>query len=181
MRLFLPSITAIAIVVGACADLTTRPDRRSSEQVYGPTASTGLPGSAEFQLLACPTAEASSARAIIGPAGGTITVAGSSITIPFGAVPVPTEFEVMVPASSYMEVEIHAVGMERYVFLRPATVTIDYSRCPADAVPANAALQGVHIDTLTKQVLELMGGAADRDDHTVRFPTGHLSGYAVAY
>jgi hypothetical protein len=180
MRFHLPSIAAMAIVIGACADLTTQPDTRDSE-LTTPAATAALIGSSDPQLLVCPTTETRSARATIGLAGGTVSVGGSSITIPPGAVLVPTKFEVIVPASSYMEVEIHAVGMERYFFLLPATVTIDHSRCPADAVPENAVLQGVYIDSLTKQVLDLMGGDADTDGQTVRFLTGHLSGYAVAY
>jgi hypothetical protein len=54
------------------------------------------------QLLVCPTVEAASARAVIGPDGGSVGARGSSI--PAGAVPEPTPFEVVVPVSPFMEV-----------------------------------------------------------------------------
>lgn len=181
MRLSLPVIAVITIAAGACGDLVTQPGGRDAGEARAPVPSTALFGSDSPQLLVCPTTETRSARAVIGPLGGTVRVGGSAITIPLGAVLVPTEFEFIVPASPYMEVEIHAVGMQRYVFLLPATITIDYSRCAADAIPRDAVLQGVYIDGLSKLVLELLGGVANRDNQTLRFQTGHLSGYAVAY
>jgi hypothetical protein len=68
------------------------------------------------QLLVCPTVEAASARAVIGPDGGSVGARGSSI--PAGAVPEPTPFEVVVPVSPFMEVGIHAVGRTSYALER---------------------------------------------------------------
>ena len=133
------------------------------------------------QLLACPTQDEASDRAVIGPEGGTLGARGTSITIPAGAVPEPTPFELVVPVSEYMEVEIHALGRSSYTFLQPATITINYARCPGDAIPMGAALGGVYIESGTHRVLELMGGTTDKSGHKLTFSTGHLSGYAVAY
>jgi hypothetical protein len=179
MRLHFASIVAVALGVGACVDATTQPDQHG----FGSPRSAALPSlsdSASAQLLVCPTTYTQSATVTIGPAGGWFSVRGSSIAIPPNAVPSPKVFEIVVPASRYMEVEIHAVGVDHYVFAVPATVTINYARCPNDAVPADQSLEGVYIDD-TNQVLEIMGGHDDRSSHKVSFSTGHLSGYAVAF
>ena len=135
----------------------------------------------DAELLVCPTNEAASAQGVIGPEGGSIGARGTTISIPAGAVPEPTLFEVVVPASQYLETEIHAVGVEHYVFQQPATITINTARCPDGAIPEFGTLQGAYIDTPTHRILQLMGGVDDRDGHKVSFETGHLSGYVVAF
>jgi hypothetical protein len=133
------------------------------------------------QLLVCPTSDQVSAQAVIGPEGGSVEARGTTLTIPAGAVAESTLFEVVVPASNYMETEIHAVGVDHYVFLQPATITINYARCPDGALPETSRAQGAYIETGSHKILELMGGTDDRSGHKVSFLTGHLSGYVVAY
>lgn len=181
------SLAAALVVLGgaACADLATQPDATSRPiaarfdaiDSEGTAADSGT----SFNLLVCPTADAASESEVIGPEGGTIGARGTSITIPPGAVPEPTLFELVVPASPYLRVDIRAAGADHYEFLAPATISINYARCPSDAVPPAAKLQGVHVDGATGQVLQEMGGMNDRSGHKVSFPTWHLSGYIVAY
>lgn len=172
------SLAALLLAVGtaACADM---PTQSAGVGLRRPRMSTA--DARDARLLVCPTAEPASARALIGAEGGTLGARGTSITIPAGAVAVPTLFEVVVPASEYMEVDIHAVGQSEYTFLQPTTITLNFARCPADAVPTGATLDGVYIESGTRRVLERMGGTADKSGHKVTFSTGHLSGYAVAY
>ena len=99
------TITAATLVYAglACADAVTQPN----ESARGPrldllasdtstiVAVDSLPAP---RLLVCPTTDAASASAVIGPNGGTIGARGASITIPPGAVPDSTLFEVIVPA-----------------------------------------------------------------------------------
>ena len=133
-------------------------------------------------LLVCPTTlPAVSALGTIGIEGGTLSAGAVRLEVPAGAVLVPTLFEVVTPTSRYMEVQLSAVGVEHFVFEQPVRVTIDYSRCAAGAVPAGATLQGVHIEPLSKRVLEELGGTVDGSARTVTFSTGHFSSYAVAY
>ncbi len=171
---FIPVI-ATSIAVAACADLPTDPGGHGPGRLPAATAELTA---AESQLVVCPTAETRRARATVGPEGGYVSARGSSITIPPGAVSEPTLFEVVVPASRYMEIEIHAAGMDSYVFATPATITINFARCPGDAIPPGSVLEGVYIDDVN-QVLEHMGGQSS--SHKLSFQTGHLSGYAVAY
>ena len=172
------SLTALVLALAAvgCDELPTQTGRLEPRRLQTSTA-----GSPSLRLLACPTEEEARSHAVIGPDGGTLGARGTSITIPAGAVPVPTQFEVVVPVSPYMEVEIHAVGRGSYTFAQPASITINYARCPDDAVPADAALEGVYVESGTRRVLERMGGTSDKNGHKVTFATPHLSGYIVAY
>ena len=171
------SVMAITLAAAACADSATAPTQRDSSLHRLSVTESDL----SEQLLVCPTDTFRSARGTIGLLGGVIAAGGSSITIPAGAVVQPTAFEVEVPASRYMEVEIHAVGQEHYYFLVPALITIDYSRCPSGAIPPGVLLTGVHISSDTKSILDIMGGVNDPLLKQLTFPTGHLSGYAIAY
>jgi hypothetical protein len=175
---FLRSVATLALLTGAmaCADLPVEPGGAN-----------GRPGSFDVEelasaaLLVCPTEDAVSARAIIGPEGGSVGVRGSSISIPAGAVAEPTRFEVVVPVSRYMKVEFSAVGQSHYEFKLPATITINYARCTNSSTTTEEALTGAYLADDTDQVLELLGGTVDKTGHKLSFSTSHLSGYAVAY
>jgi hypothetical protein len=111
--------------------------------------------------------------------GGIVSLGNTKISIPAGALLQPTLIQVRLPASQYMEVDVSANGLLSFLFKRPVSVTIDYSRCPASATDG-AALTVWHIDSATKELLENMGGTNDASARTITFSTGHLSGYAVA-
>jgi hypothetical protein len=184
----LSAVAGFAIVLAAqgCADLGTAPNApppRLDEAATGATAdsSASNASSPAGQLIVCPTQDEQRATAIIGPGGGSVSARGTSLSIPEGAVPEPTRFELTIPASRYMEVEVHAVGYDSYTFQQPVTLTINYARCPDDAAPTGATLAGAYIDSATDQILALMGGSQDKSGHKLTFTTGHLSGYAVAY
>jgi hypothetical protein len=130
-------------------------------------------------LLVCPTNAEVRAAAWIGPAGGSVEARGATLTVPVGAVATPTQFEVVVPVSQTMVVDIHAVGAEGFQFLRPATITLNFARCDG-SIPMDS-LQGANVDLATGAILEYMGGTVDRSGHRLSFLTPHLSGYAVAY
>jgi len=172
------SLTALVLAVAAaCDDLPTQGGHAERRELrLSTTQEAPAP-----RLLACPTNDEARAAAVIGPEGGTLGARGTSITIPAGAVPEPTAFEVVVPVSPYMEIEIHAVGQASYAFAQPAAVTINFARCPDDAVPDGATLEGVYVESGTRRVLEHMGGTADEDGKKITFATPHLSGYIVAY
>lgn len=171
------SLAALVLVaaVAACDALPTQTSGIASRPRLSTADASGV------QFLACPTADEARAEAVIGPEGGTLGARGASIAIPAGAVAEPTTFQVVVPVSPYMEVEIHAVGHAGYAFARPAAVTINYARCPDGAVPADAPLEGVYVESGTRRVLERMGGTTDKAGHKLTFTTPHLSGYIVAY
>jgi hypothetical protein len=127
-------------------------------------------------LSACAVASSTSARAVIGVAGGSVRTGGVTMTVPAGAVQGSTEFRLHVPSSQYAEVQIHANGQEHFQFLAPVVITMDYSRCNAPS----GVLTAWHIDPDTKALLENMGGVNDVVNQRVIFSTMHLSGYAIA-
>lgn len=132
-------------------------------------------------LLVCPTTDSAGTTGVISLLGGVLSLGGDALSLPLDAVLLPTQFQIVVPPSQYMEVDVHAVGLATFLFQQPATISIDYSRCSPDAIPADAQLHAVYIDSDTKAILQDMGGTDDRAAHRITFTTGHLSGYAVAY
>ena len=134
---------------------------------------------AQPALVVCDNAQTKSVSKIIGPRGGQLTVAGSTIEIPAGAVGTPTEFTLSVPASHFLEVDISAAGASHYAFARPALITLGYARCQ-DPTLDQAELSAWWIDTETKELLQEMGGVRNHRAKAVSFPTDHLSGYTIA-
>ena len=176
MRARLLLAAAALIMSGtSCLDSTTAP----TAPMRSPVAARRDDAPA-LQLLSCPADEGQQATGLLGLLGGTLSLGGNSLHLPLGGLLSAQLFQVVVPASQYMEVDVHAVGLTSFLFQRPATITIDYSRC-ADSIPEGAQLHVVYIDSDTKAVLEDMGGADDSLAHRITFSTPHLSGYAVAY
>ena len=137
--------------------------------------------SSDAKLVVCPTSETRTTTAWVDPLiGGTISLGGTSIALPAGAVKTPTLLTVTVPASKYVEVRITALGITHFVFERDVEITIDYSRCTRSDIDA-APLSAWYINGLTGTPLENMGGVDDKQARTVRFSTDHLSSYAIAY
>ena len=171
MRPSLRSLLLVALpALAACAESSTG------------TGSRALLSDSTPKLLACPSAlPAVSLTGTIGALGGVLTAGPLRLEVPEGAVLLPTVFQLVVPPSPYMEVELHAVGVERFVFQQPVTVTIDYARGPTATGPNGAPLRVVHVAPLTRRVLEDMGGEMNRESRTIRFSTGHFSSYVVAY
>jgi hypothetical protein len=133
-------------------------------------------------LVECPTSQTDVAQGEIGPLGNLLnplTLDGSSISIPPGALASPQLFLMTVPAGRFMELDISAVGFDTFLFQDSVSVTIDYSRCNRSDL-ANKVLHVWHIDPVTKALLDDMGGVNDAANHRITFKTNHLSGYAVA-
>lgn len=171
-------VIAICLSLGAvaCIDVATSPTGAGR-----PTAAARFDTQSSPQLLLCATTQTQQVTGVIGLLGGVLSLGATQVAIPAGAVLQPTLFEIDIPASQYMEVDIHAVGLSTFIFQQPVNITIDYSRCNPSAVPAGAQLEGAYIDTQTYAVLQQMGGINDTIARSITFPTGHLSGYAVAY
>lgn len=165
------AIAVLPAVYAACAEPTAAPAPRGSLAL--------LEASGGAKLLPCAGGADESVSDVIGPAGGTLTLGKSSITIPSSAVAEPTRFTLTVPASTVMEVRIEAAGYAHYTFARPASVTIAYERC--GGVNQLTRLGAWYIDDATKSYLEAMASADDKSKKIVTFETGHLSSYAVAY
>lgn len=130
-------------------------------------------------LIECPTDVARSVTSTIGPLGGSVELDGTRITLPTGAVLLPTPITLTIPASNYMEVDIRADGAEHFQFEAPVTVAVSYARCTRSNINRNP-LTVWYIDGATKTLLENMNGTDDKAARTVTFITDHLSGYGIA-
>jgi hypothetical protein len=143
------------------------------------TTATGTSTSSSPALIACPTNQTDVTTGVVGLLGGALSLDGSSISIQAGALTTPTLFQLAVPASAYMEIDVSAVGFQTFLFQDSVSVTIDYSRCNTSELDGEV-LHVWHIDPVTKAFLEDMGGQDDKANHRITFKTNHLSGYAVA-
>ena len=149
------------------------------QRATGPQTSASRSDGSSPTLVECPSNETTTTSAVVGLLGGAINLGGTNITIPGGALTEPTLLQVTIPASRYMEIDVTAVGFTSFVFQQPVSVTIDYSRCARSDLDQQT-LHVWHIDPITKQLLDDMGGTDDKASRRITFTTGHLSGYAVA-
>src|SRR5687768_9294591 len=164
-----------------CSGETTRPEVARVETDTSGASGTSQTGenTGTFRLIACPTNQTVTNSGLLGALGGTVSAAGSSITLPLAAVVGPTLIRVTVPASPYMEIDVTANDLLSFLFRKPVTITIDYSRCPA-SVTAGKTLTVWHINTQTKVLIENMNGVNNPGQRKISFTTDHLSGYAIA-
>lgn len=170
-------------LVGSCRDLPTAPPTQPTAQSQGGANSSlfGLSGWwSTPQLLSCPASQTQSTSALIDISGGTLSLGGTSVTIPLNALLGPTTVELSIPAGQYMEVDLTVNGGQHITFLQPVVVTIDYSRCNR-LQTLLAPLSVWNIDTDTKALLQNMGGIDDKLTQSITFLTPHFSGFAIAY
>jgi len=137
------------------------------------------PSASDATLIACPTATTQSVTSRIGPLGGLLALGNTRVVIPVGAVLLPQDFTLTIPASSYAEIRVRAGSAEHYLFKQPVLMTIDYSRCATPELERHQ-LAVWNIDETSKTLLEQMIGVDEKLTHTIVFTTIHLSGYAVA-
>lgn len=130
-------------------------------------------------LLECPVNVTRSVTDTLGIDGGTLELDGHSITLPMGAVLLPTVLTLTVPAGKYVEVHIDANAQETFEFELPVSIALSYERCTRSNIE-NTALTVWHIDEETKALLEHMGGTDDKTARRVTFTSDHLSGFVIA-
>lgn len=133
------------------------------------------------KLIQCPTDISQSASALLGVLGGEVAVGGHRIIVPPDALPLLglSLVTLTVPASRYVEIEVSVNGLAHFEFAQPLTVVVDYSRCSRSDIDRDP-LSVWYIDSVTKELLDDMGGVDDKLARTVTFTTDHFSGYAVA-
>lgn len=161
------TISAVFILSSCGEPRATAPDSSSNSASSSPT------------LVECPTNQTDVTTGLVGLLGGALSLDGSGITIQSGVLTAPTLFQLTVPASRVMEIDVSAVGFQTFLFKDSVSVTIDYSRCNRSDLDQKT-LHVWHIDPVTKALLEDMGGQDNKATHRITFKTNHLSGYAVA-
>lgn len=165
-------VGGLALALAACsADTATAPRavRPALERAVS---------SESAALVACPVDTSASASAVIGPRGGAVKVGRFALKVPPHAVAEPTTFTFDVPASPYLEIDVHAAGVAHYEFSRPVSVTIDYSRCGSGM--RGMSFDAWYIDSATGALVAPMHGHNARGAELFVFDTDHLSRYAIA-
>lgn len=177
------SVVAVALLVlgASCSDGPTAPRSPSLSPADSASKLLGLPifGSSP-KLLYCPSSETQQTTGLIGSLGGTLSVLGTSVTIPGGALLGDTQVELTIPAGQYMEVDLTVNNGQHINFLQPVVVTIDYSRCNRWSTLFKL-LSVWNIDQDTKALLDNMGGIDNKLTQSITFVTPHFSGFAIAY
>ena len=167
------TLGAALVALAACADpasITRSPD--AVQLAKSVAKKKGEP-------LACATSGRKKAHGTIGPEGGTIAIGNTIFTLPAGAVTAPQKFEVEVPRSQYLEIEVNAKGYDSFQFEKPVTVTVDYSRCSIPDL-AKLPIAMFHKDEATGALLEEMNTVVNEQSRTITFTTPHLSVYILA-
>jgi hypothetical protein len=168
-------VRELSIIVAALLLATYCGEQRAT----APSPAGSLSQDAGPSLLECPTNQATSTTGTVDALGGSVFLGATGISLPPGALTMPTLLQVTVPASNYMEIDVSAVGFQTFLFEQPVTITIDYSRCTRSDIDQKT-LHVYHIDPLTNELLEDMGGVDDKASRHITFTTSHLSGYALA-
>ncbi|HEY2376160.1 MAG TPA: hypothetical protein VGH98_09325 [Gemmatimonadaceae bacterium] len=136
------------------------------------------PPPAQATLAVCPSGQTQSTSSLLGVLGGTVSIGGTSVLVPAGALLSSTNIALTIPASSFMEIGVTANG-GHFLFQQQIAITIDYSRCSSTV--QQKTLSVWNIDPNTHQLLKNMGGIDNKLLHQITFTTIHLSGYALAF
>jgi hypothetical protein len=174
------SALAIALLVlsGSCRDATAPANPPQADVA---SKWFGFPGfGSSPTLLSCPSSQTQFASGLISLDGGKLSLGGTSVTIPTGALLGPTTVELTIPAGQYMEVDLTVNNGQHITFQQPVVVTIDYSRC-SRAETLWKFLSVWNIDPSTKALLQNMGGLDNKLTQSITFITPHFSGFAIAY
>ena len=169
-RLVLASSALLAFL--SCSDVP-EPMAPQAEPVAAASFARGGGG----HLLVCPTTQTASASGNIGVGGGRIRLGGHELVVPKGALRSPQRFRIEVRRSPHIVVSFLAEGHDQFEFLRPATITLDYSQC--EAASAASELHMYHVDGRTLRILGDMGGVRDPESNTLTTQATRLSDYAV--
>lgn len=168
--------TITALLLGA----TLLSSCTSMESTMAPTAPPATPA-AGLQLpllsglLVCHLQPYAFTRQVVGPAGGTLHVGKHLLVIPAGALAQATVITGEAPADFVSSARFKPEGLH---FLRAATLTLDYSTCPA------ARLQLLKRVAYTTDGLDILSYLLSRDDllhMRVSADLQHFSRYAVAW
>ena len=133
------------------------------------------------KLLECESVADLTTTALIDAAGGTISIGGTSVVFPAGALLGATNVTLTIPASRYVEVDIKTDGQNQFLdpLLRPI-VTISYDRCNRSDLWFKV-LSAWYIDSDTKELLEKQLSVDNKLTESVTFRARHFSGYAIAF
>jgi hypothetical protein len=175
-----PLMLALALA-GACGDGPTAPTPPSAlDPSASVDSSAQLLGLFGPRPLYCPNSETEATTAVLDGLGGALSLAGTTVSIPAGALLGPTTITLTRPVSSYLEIDISVEGTEHFLFELPITVTVSYGHCSLGFLSRLLPLSAWYWEPETRTFLERMPSLDNKLARTVTFTTPHLSGYIIA-
>jgi hypothetical protein len=169
-------VVALLVLGGSCRDMPTAPP--SPPKATEPSQLLGL-NFGQPRLLYCPSSETLDISGQIGLDGGTLSLGGTSVTIPGGDLLDLSTVRLTIPAGQYMEVDLTVNG-GHFIFPQPVVLTIDYSRCNRWETLFRL-LSVWNIDQDTKALIENEGGIDNKLTQSITVLLSHFSGFAIAY
>lgn len=127
--------------------------------------------SSSNSVAACTRRDAQQGSAVIGPAGGTITLGNNQLIVPAGALDTATLITASVPADTIASIHFEPEGLQ---FRKPAGLVLDGEGCTVSG-------DGVDVLYLDDDgaVLERIEATYSNFWHTVAAPISHFSVYAI--
>jgi hypothetical protein len=173
------SCTSDNSITGPSADQSPQPTTQPSqgptpdpllEPLVDPVLQTVL---GTVNLLTCSPQPYAQAKAVVGPAGGTIVVGAHRVTIPAGALSAPVAITAEQVRGSTNSVRFQPQGL---TFAKPATLTLSYNNCLLPPLTKRVVYTDERL-----HVLELIPSLDLRLSRSVNGFISHFSRYAVAY
>src|SRR5437870_3667878 len=172
----------IALMFGAC--------ERVGERISAPTspnASVVVAGKKSYTLIeGVPPTDSTSVSQLIGLTGGTLSLAGHSLTVPAGVVTEPTLFTMTLGTRGYVEVSLTAtrvvfgnlidVGSGGFGNGKTVTLSLTYSW----ATNVDKPNKLLNVRELAGDQVEALKSKVDKAAQVVTSELEHLSGYAMA-
>ncbi|HTS89285.1 MAG TPA: hypothetical protein VMG41_12410 [Gemmatimonadales bacterium] len=126
-------------------------------------------------LLSCSPQPYASTQQWVGREGGTLHIGPHTLVIPPGALAAPVLIQGEAPSDTVVSVRFEPEGLK---FLRPASLTLDYSSCPLGRLNI---LKHVAYTTNQLVILQLLFSQDNLLTMKVTAPLQHFSRYAVAW
>jgi hypothetical protein len=177
---------ALTTFAAACADAPSAPAQDALQPTAAPSY-TMLSSAATASVLTrvTPLSRPVQASAVIGSAGGTLTLpsTGLTLTVPAGAVSRATTFTVSAPAGGGVWYDFEPSGAK---FAQPLVITQDLRSANMSGV-ARSALEGAYFmdgtrneNSGTAKVTEVLPVAINATGTALSFRVTHFSGYMVS-
>ena len=181
---------ALSMVTASCDSLPTEPRENSAVRQtieaapVAPVAAVVHSGDYHFVEAAPETGTILDILKIINLTGGSLGVLSHTLTVPFGAVILPTIFTMSVPKNGHIEVQLHALvqsvlgllDVGGKGFLKPVTLSLSYKSAINVTDPSRLRIALLNDDGT---IAEILPTTIDTKNKKLIAKLPHFSRYAV--
>ena len=184
---FAMAALALSLVTASCDSLPTETSENAiiqQQPAAAPVAAAVQAGDYRLVESAPETGTILDVLKVINLTGGTLGVLSHTLTVPFGAVIVPTIFTMHVPKNGYIEVELHAlvqsllglIDVGGKGFLKPVTLSLSYKSAINVTDPSRLRIALLNDDGT---IAEILPTTIDTKNKKVSAKLPHFSRYAM--